>query len=92
MLLRLNVLLLLAVLASALYLVNTQYQSRRLFSQLDRANAQSRVLDSELQRLQVEKRAHSSSARVQRQAQEMGMLILTPALTHYVRDDRSLAE
>lgn len=34
---RLNLMLLLAVLVSALYLVHTQYQSRRLFTELDRA-------------------------------------------------------
>ena len=32
---RLNVVLLLAVLASAIYLVHTQYESRRLFTELD---------------------------------------------------------
>ena len=35
---RLNIVLLLAVLASALYLVNVQYQSRRLYTELERAN------------------------------------------------------
>ena len=51
---RLNLMLLLAVLVSALYLVHTQYQSRRLFTELDRAVAEARRLDTEHQRLQVE--------------------------------------
>ncbi len=37
---RLNLVLLLAVLASALYLVSVQYESRRLFSAIDRATAE----------------------------------------------------
>ena len=41
---RLNVVLLLAVLASAIYLVHTQYESRRLFTELDRAVAEGRAL------------------------------------------------
>ena len=33
---RINLLLLLAVVATALYLVHTQYQSRQLYTELDR--------------------------------------------------------
>ena len=50
---RLNLVLLLAVLASALYLVNVQYDSRRLFTELDRANAEGHRLETERDRLQV---------------------------------------
>ena len=48
---RLNLALLLAVLASAMYLVNVQYESRRLFSALDRAAAEARQLETEHDRL-----------------------------------------
>ncbi len=58
--------LLLAVMASALYLVHTQYQSRRLFTELDRAVAEARRLETEHQRLQVEKRAQATPLRVER--------------------------
>ena len=44
MITRLNLLLLLAVLASALYLVNVQYESRRLFSAMDKALNEARLL------------------------------------------------
>jgi cell division protein FtsL len=37
---RLNLVLLLGVLLSALYLVNVQYESRRVYSELDRAKSQ----------------------------------------------------
>ena len=52
--LRLNLVLLLAVMASAIFLVHNQYESRRLFTELDRAVAESRRLATEQQRLQVE--------------------------------------
>ena len=54
---RLNLVLLLAVLASALYLVRTQYESRRLFTEIDRARSEARRIEVEAERLQFEKRA-----------------------------------
>ena len=84
---RLNLMLLLAVLVSAMYLVHTQYQSRRLFTELDRAVAEARRLDTEHQRLQVEKRAQATPSRVEKIAQtELHMRTATPAITTYVRD------
>ena len=41
---RVNALLLMAVMLSALYLVRTQYESRRLYTELDRAKAQAQRL------------------------------------------------
>ncbi|MDO8374454.1 MAG: cell division protein FtsL, partial [Polaromonas sp.] len=58
---RLNLVLLLGVLLSALYLVNVQYESRRLYSELDRAQSQAYRLEAENERLQVEKRAQATS-------------------------------
>ncbi|MPM40184.1 Cell division protein FtsL [bioreactor metagenome] len=88
MMLRLNLLLLLAVMASAMYLVRTQYDSRRLFTELDRAQAESRRLETEHQRLQVEKRAQATPLRVEAMAREkLQMSSTTPAITQYVTDD-----
>jgi cell division protein FtsL len=82
---RLNLVLLLTVLASALYLVHVQYQSRRLYTELERANAQGRQLDTERDRLQVERRAQATPQRVERLARErLQMRPPTPAITHYV--------
>ncbi len=82
---RLNLVLLLAVLASALYLVNVQYESRRLFSDLDRARSQARKLETDKESLQVEKRAQATPLRVERLARErLQMRNATPAITHYV--------
>ena len=82
---RLNLVLLLAVLASALYLVNVQYDSRRLFSELDKARAQGRRLEVDKERLQVEMREQATPMRVERLARErLQMRSTTPAITHYV--------
>ena len=82
---RLNLVLLLAVLASALYLVNVQYESRRLYSALDRARAEGRKLESENERLQVDRRAQARPQRIEKLAKdELQMRSVTPAITHYV--------
>lgn len=82
---RLNLVLLLAVLASALYLVSVQYDSRRLFSDLDKARATARRLEADNERLQVEKRAQATPLRVEKLAQErLQMRTVTPAITDYV--------
>ena len=85
---RISLVLLLAVMASAMYLVHTQYQSRRLYTELDRAVAESRRLETEHQRLQVEKRAQATPLRVERLARDkLRMHTATPAITHYVTAD-----
>ena len=60
---RLNLVLLAAVVASALYLVHIQFESRQLFVQIDRAEAEARKLAIENDRLQVEKRAQATPSR-----------------------------
>jgi cell division protein FtsL len=82
---RLNVVLLLAVLASALYLVNLQYESRRLFTDLDRANSEAHKLELELEQLQLERRAQATPLRVEKLARDkLQMRTASPAITHYV--------
>ena len=84
MMARLNVVLLLAVLASALYLVHVQYQSRRLFTELDKANSEAHKLELEYERLQLEKRAQATPMRVEKLAKDqLQMRPATPAITHY---------
>lgn len=84
---RVNLLLLLLVVASAMYLVNIQYESRRLFTELDRARAEKLRLASDFERLQVEKRAQATPARVERLAREkLQMRQAVPSITTYVND------
>jgi cell division protein FtsL len=81
---RLGVVLFLAVLLSALYLVRTQYESRSLTTELDRATSEGRRLDIENDRLDVERRAQSTPLRVERLAREqLHMRTITPAITQY---------
>jgi cell division protein FtsL len=82
---RINLLLMMAVVASAIYLVNIQYESRRLFTELDRARAEKLRLASELDRLQVEKRSQATPARVEKIAREkLQMRQAVPSITTYV--------
>ncbi len=82
---RMNLVLLLGVVLSALYLVNVQYESRRLFSELDRARAQAHKLEVDHERLQVEKRAQATSARIEGLAKSrLQMRPANPAITAYV--------
>jgi cell division protein FtsL len=82
---RLNLVLLLAVLVSAFYLVHTQYESRRLYTALDRSRAQATRLDAEREQLQVQKRAEATPARVQQLAtRQLQMRPVTPGITQYV--------
>jgi cell division protein FtsL len=82
---RINLVLLLAVVLSAIYLVNVQYESRRLFTEMDKAQNEERRLASELDRLQVEKRAQATSARVEKLAREkLQMRLVMPTITTYV--------
>ena len=90
---RLNLVLLLAVLASALYLVSVQYESRRLFSAIDRAVSEAHKIEAESERLQVEKRAQATPLRVEKLAKEqLQMRTATPAITHYVTYSAAASE
>ncbi len=83
---RLNFVLLLAVLVSALYLVRTQYESRRLYVELEKAAAQSRKIVTESERLQVEKRAEATPLKIEKLARDrLQMRTTTPAITQYVK-------
>ena len=82
---RVNMVLLMAVVLSAVYLVSVQYDSRRLFTELDRTTNESRRLETEYERLQVEKRAQATPARVEKLAREkLQMRQVSPAITAYV--------
>jgi cell division protein FtsL len=82
---RLNLVLLVAVVVSALYLVRLQFESRHLFVELDQATAEARRLETDNERLQVEKRAQATPLRVEKLARDqLHMRTTTPAITQYV--------
>jgi len=63
---KLNLLLLLVLLACALGLVTSQHQARKLFSQLEAEHARARELDVEFGQLQLESSTWGLHARVER--------------------------
>jgi cell division protein FtsL len=81
---RLNLLLLIAVIASALLLVRTAYDARRLFNADHRADLDASKLQGEHKRLEAERELQATNQRVDRSARErLKMLTATPAITMY---------
>ncbi|PTB20784.1 cell division protein FtsL [Trinickia symbiotica] len=62
---RLNILLLIVVLGCALSVVNATNQQRRLFVQLERAQAEERQLQQDYAQLQYEQSALSKTSRIE---------------------------
>ena len=84
---KLNLLLLAALIGSAMLLVNTSYEGRRLFAALDRAKTERNQLDIEFKRLDAERQAQATHLRVEKVAREkLQMRTATPAVTQYVND------
>ncbi len=82
---RLNVVLLLAVLVSAFFLVHLQYESRRLYVAMERAKSVSDRLEADREQLIVQKRAQATPSRVERLASgQLQMRPAHPGITEYV--------
>ncbi len=82
---RLNILLTLAVIASALYLVRVQYDSRRLYAEIEKAQAEARAHEAENERLLAERRGQSTPLRVEQITKnQLQMRAPTPGITQYV--------
>ncbi len=82
---RFNVLLLVVLLVSSLYLVRVSYESRRLFATLDKAQGEERALELDSERLKTELRTQATPLRVERTAHErLAMRSASPAVTQYV--------
>ncbi len=89
---KLNLILLAALLASALLLVKTAFESRQLFAAIDSARAERAQLDAEFKRLDTEAQAQGTHLRVERTARErLQMRTATPAVTTYVFDPAASA-
>ena len=84
---KVNVILLLALMASGLYLVRVSYESRRLYNELDRARNEEKMLEAESKRLDAERAAQATHLRVEKVARDkLKMRTATPAVTMYVTD------
>lgn len=90
---RLSVLLLLVVVASAMALVHSQYESRRLFMALEGERKEATRLEVEHDRLQVERRAQATPLRVEQIArQQLQMRMVSPGITQYVNGGAQSAQ
>lgn len=82
---RINLLLLVALVLSSVYLVRVSYESRRLFAALDKAQNEARQLEIEHERLKSEKQSQATPLRVEKVARDrLAMRNATPAVTQYV--------
>ncbi len=87
---RLNFVLLVALVLSALALVQTAYEARRLFAEIERAKAELARLESDHARLVAERQAQATNLRVERLARDrLQMTAITPQVTQYVSDAKS---
>jgi cell division protein FtsL len=87
---RLNVILLVALIFSAIYLVRVSHESRRLFADLDKARNEERLLASEFERLKSDKQSQATPLRVEKTARDkLAMRTATPAITQYVEVARA---
>jgi cell division protein FtsL len=84
---KINIILLLALLASCLWQVKTAYEARQLFAALDQAQVERQQLDAEFKRLDAEAQAQATHLRVERVARErLQMRPATAAVTKYLPD------
>ncbi len=82
---RINFILLAAVLATMLYIVKTQYESRQLFVAIEKATVDVRKLELTHSSLQVESRAQATPLIIEKLAKEkLQMRSATPAITQYI--------
>lgn len=80
---RINLILMIAVLASGIYMVRSAYDARRLFTELDRAQTEARRLDADYQRLMADRQAQATNLRVEQVARErLKMRTISPEITY----------
>lgn len=88
---RINIILLTAVLATMLYVVKVQYESRQLFVSIEKATLEVRKLELSHSALQVEIRAQATPLIIEKLAKEkLQMRSATPAVTQYISNPVSL--
>lgn len=82
---RVNFMLAVALGFCALMLVTSQYQARRLFIELERAQSQTRQIEIEWAQLQLDQSTLGKHARIEGNARrDLNMVPVTPARTQYL--------
>lgn len=89
MLNRINIVLAVLLMIAALLLVTAQNRARRLNTEMERAQGQTRELEVRFSQLQIEiTRLAKPSLLDARARQDLGMIALTPERTIYLRGSR----
>lgn len=84
---RINFILTVFLMLCALSLVNAQFQARRLFIELERAQAAARNLDVEWAQLQLDQSTLGKHARIEANARrDLKMVPLTASRTQYLSE------
>ncbi len=87
---RLSVIVAIVLMLSAISLVTARYQSRQLFVESERVQAQTRDLETGWRRLQLERAEYARNSRVDEAASgELGMLGIVPDRTIYLNQPRT---
>ena len=82
---KVNAILTAALVLCALLVVNAQYQSRRLFIELERAQSAARQLEIEWAQLQLDQSTLAKHARIEANARrDLNMVPVTPERTQYL--------
>ncbi len=82
---RLISLVLLLLVMSSLSLINSQYQARRLFIELERAQAAAKQLEIEWAQLQLDQSSLAKHARIEANARrDLNMVAVSPERTQYL--------
>ncbi|MDO8179032.1 MAG: cell division protein FtsL [Undibacterium sp.] len=82
---RLNFFLAIVLIACALSLINSQYQARRLFIELERAQSLSKQYDLQWTQLKLDQSTFGKHARIEAAAsKELNMVPVTPERTQYL--------
>ena len=83
---RVSLLLLVATVVSALWLVHSHYESRRMFMELESTRKEAKRIEVDHDRMEVERRAQATPLRVEQLArQQLNMRTASPAITQYVK-------
>ena len=82
---RVSLLLLVATVVSALWLVHSHYESRRIFMDMESARKEAKRIEVDHDRMEIERRAQATPLREEQIArQQLNMRTASPAITQYV--------
>jgi len=89
---RASIFVAIVLMLSAISLVTARYQSRQLFIESERAQAQMRELETGWRRLQLDRAEFARNSRVDEAASgELGMLGIVPDRTLYLNQPKNAA-